>query len=482
MPFVCLIDTSGIQDYIYRRNELRYIAEASAYLANITEKNGLFRNAAERHGATVIFGAGGNIALRADSEAPLKAVCNEISRELIEAGNNLEIVATIAPYEKNRLTEGYLKALAHLEQRKLTQARSLPFSFPGLAEEQERSGSQRVTRASGYVLPNQTDAQLILRCEGEESDLMAVVSMDGIGMGKKLQTWMRSVLRDDMRFETEFKLWSEYIKKRWDDAWKRAVDDLEAAFPSPYFLLEHPSLPERTLLLWCDEDGNPYLPCRKIYQGGDDLTFLCDARIALGFTRNLTRYLEAPPEPETNIPEYFHQLSVSVGIVFVNAHFPFRRAARMAEKIQKRAKESSAKNSKENPPTRLDWWVNRSGALDGSEGTESALRPASLEDWDAFEQGELTGAWQTFAGARNKLKALAEAAQDGPEAVREFLALRGVPDATNPEAVCRTLEFLPGSRKTDGFDTNGQTVLFDIAELFDIHFPLPRKTTEEVAA
>ncbi|WP_394793790.1 Cas10/Cmr2 second palm domain-containing protein [Armatimonas sp.] len=488
MPFVCLIDTAGIQEYIYARNELRSIADASGYLKKLTEPGGLFREVVERHGVSVIFAAGGNIALRAETKAPLQAVCKEISRELIVAGKGLEIVAAIESYEEKRLAEGYLKALALLEQRKLTQTRNVPFTFPGLSGESDSPTPRKSKHKSGYILPTQTDAQLIMRCSGEESDLMAVVSMDGIGMGKKLQSWMQGVLHEDARFESEFKLWSEYIQKRWDAAWERAVDELEAAFPSPYFLLAHQTLPERELKLWWDDEGNPYLPCRKIYQGGDDLTFLCDARIALGFTRNLIGHLEAPQHGEeaTHIPEIFHRLSVSAGIVFVNAHFPFRRAVRMAEAIQKRAKKVAVEESDTDPKSRMDWWLNRTGALErpdvGALATKSSLRPAALEDWDQFESEELTGAWRAFAESRNKLKALGEAAQDGAEAVQEFLALRGVPDPENPKATVRTLDFLPRVSSKTGFDNNRETVLVDITELFDIHFPLPQSATEEVAA
>ena len=485
MPFICLIDTSGIQDYIYQRNELRYIAAASRYLGALTEPGGLFQRVASRYPVAVIFAAGGNIALRAETEQPLKAICREISQMLLEEGSGLELVATIRPYEENKLAAGYLKALAVLDQRKLTQPKNVTFTFPGLESDAVRLSPPKDIRPSGYVLPTKTDTQLILHCSDEESDLMAVVSIDGIGMGNKLQTWMPSVLRDDIRFLTEFKLLSEYIQKRWDNAWESALVDLEKAFPSPDFLLEHPvlidhELQPRKLRLWCNDDGNPYLPCRKIYQGGDDLTFICDARVVFGFTRNLVRHLEAPPEEQEaqGIPEIFHQLSFSVGLVILDAHFPFRRAVRMAEEIQKNAKKDSAEavaNSNQAPPTRIDWWLNRSGALDREMGVRSSLRPAAPEDWDSFEEDELMGAWKTFKESRNKLKALGEAIQDGPNAVEEFLALRGVPEPENPKATNRTLDFLPLLSRKTGFDSNQKTMLGEITELFDLHFPLPRR-------
>ncbi len=490
MPYLALLDAAGIQEFIYKKNDLRSVARASEFLRGLTEPGGAFVEAARRHGTTVLFAAGGNMALCAESEEALKNVCHEISYWLIEGGTGLEVIGTIHRYRPERLPDDYETALAHLERRKLMQPRNTAFIFPGLilereAEEQRGLPVEEEIGGLGYLRPNQTDRQLILKCDSEETDLMAVVSMDGIGMGKKLMRWMKRVRRDSSQFQREYPLWSEHVKQRWDAAWESAIRDLMAAFPTPYFALNHPEMSERTLWLQEDEDTKrPFLPVRKIYQGGDDLTYLCDARIALGFTRRLIHHLEQAPKDSENVPEEFQSLTIGAGIVFLDSHYPFIRAVKMAEAVAKNAKKRASQKDSQNPPSVMDWWMNRSGTRERPDeqlvkdgdtskwAVRSSVKPSTMEDWDPFESEDLVGAWRAFRDSRGKIKALAEAASDGPEAVKELLTLRGIPDPQNPKKTIRSLAFLPASLQNTGFD-QGETSLIDVAELFDIHFPLP---------
>ncbi len=486
MSFLLLIDTSGIQNYIYRSSELKYIAQASQEIDNLSTR---FAEIAKEQSVQLIVSAGGNASFCSDSEKLLKNICRTISRELIEKYNGLEVVAAIYPYEKGQLVRIYRNAGALLEQKKLTQARSATFTFPGLESSREKVSSPvKPYLETKYLIPNQTDNQIIMKCEGEKSDLMAFVTMDGLTMGQKYFKWL-SLAEDqsysDEKFIEEFQKWSMYLTHRWNDAWKNIIEDIFNSFPAENPMLKHPISSKRQLKLNWDEDQKskfctqPYLPIRKIFQGGDDLTFICDARIALSIIRNLIHYLEEKAENTAGIPLMFQNITVSAGAVFLDSHFPFVRAVRLADDVRKKAKKDameSISGENEAPPSRFDWWVNRNGALRRPEKYDftSSVRPASPASWDRFENNDLTGAWGAFAESRGKLKALAEAAQDGPSAVQEFLMLRGVPEATKPDAKNKSLDFLSPGLQKNGFN-GARTPIIDISELFDIHFTLPRK-------
>jgi hypothetical protein len=336
--------------------------------------------------------------------------------------------------------------------------------------------------------------------EPDQTDLMAVVSMDGIGMGRNLIAWLetlcRSVADEDARFKAELRDISESLKRRWHEAWKDALWELVRQFPekshnAPSYTLRSGL---RELTLKSDGKGGRWLPCRRIYQGGDDLTFVCDARIALSLADFLARRVEQRDPISLgfqNVPTEFKRVPVSVGIVFVDSHFPFVRAVQMAAAVQKPAKRKAAdwKMHDEDglPPSVIDWWVNRPGALERSKG-EKTIKPypvyrkvsgteLTLED---LRERILPEMEATFFDARNKLKDILAAAEEGPDRVRRVLEMRPLPDG-------RSLRWLePGFDPNTGFpkgEGSGatRTPLLDAGEIYDVDLPFVPQQKETAA-
>ncbi len=91
-----------------------------------------------------------------------------------------------------------------------------------------------------------------------------------------------------------------------------------------------------------DRDKWPVLP---LVMGGDDLTVLCQGRIALPLTIAYLRTFEAETEADTDVSSLATaahgaaRLSACAGVALVKPHFPFHTAYDMAEDLLRQAKQ-----------------------------------------------------------------------------------------------------------------------------------------------
>lgn len=494
MPFLGLADASGIQRFLLHSPELRKIAAASRQIEHMCLPGGLYFNTP----AECLVAAGGNAILRADTQETLFFAFQQISRTLLESGDDLQVVGCIEEYTDGKLPQAYRSALRRLDQRKLSQPRGTEFVFSGLTApqhdtpfQQSDSPQRGLIRFNGkeYRQPQQLEDMICLSAEA--ADLMAVVSVDGIGMGKKLNEWLAQWLagcetgqRDssdhlDTKFIEEFRAWSGSLKERWRCAWEEAVSTVMNAFTAEHSYT-HPYFEGRRLELRRDPQSIPFVPCRHVYQGGDDLSFICDARLALSLTTRLMELLRDLPA-EAGIPALFESIPTSAGVVFVDSHFPFSRAISLSEQVRQAAKVKAQETDPEHPPCALNWWVNRSGATVYPKPLfEGATRKPYLlsgEDnqtgWHELDTQVLPGLWQTFGTARNKLKDVLAAAEanDRGATVRRLLQQRPLRD-TAGGIISRPFPWERSEVSAQsGFNGSGQTMLLDTGELYDIYFP-----------
>ncbi|BDI31522.1 hypothetical protein CCAX7_35730 [Capsulimonas corticalis] len=480
--YLGLIDLAGIQSFIFRQPDLKTIARSSEYIESLTSPEGILRDT--QSDVTCMFAAGGNAAYLAEHPDLLKKAFQRISRNLLIYGQGIEAVAVICPYEAGALGNIYSSAWRDLDRHKLAAPRSTGLiAFPGLARSSKpQEVGKALTMDYGMRHPSQF-SHIVCRSEMEDSDLMAVVSVDGLGMGRRLIRWSDRVKDEpDDVFCEMLARWSQNIKDRWKTAWEGSVKRLADEF-GPEMRLDHEFHEGRPLYPIRDRDGIPFFPCRRLYQGGDDMSFLCDARLALSITSDLVTRLEHPDE--SVCPE-FRRMTVSVGILFADSHFPIARGLALSNKVRsaakKRSLEAQSRSGDQEASSALDWWINRQGSLNrqGEADFNSTLRPlifngvpsAGERTWRDFDEVILPGLWRLFKSRRNKLKDLMAAAEedDRGAAVARFLALR--PIKMDGRRIERPFGFLdaPFSPET-GFSPGRRTPLLDAAELFDLHYP-----------
>ncbi|WP_110520058.1 Cas10/Cmr2 second palm domain-containing protein [Herpetosiphon llansteffanensis] len=193
---------------------------------------------------------------------------------------------------------------------------------------------------------------------------LAVVHADGNGIGNLIRI-LAYISTSNKHYIQFYRQVSELINTLGAAAMNATVDFLGQNIVNPAFK-------ELTHHLERDPDtGNPFFPLRPLVYGGDDITFVCDARVAFHvtpvlleqFTRQskalITELKQNFPEETTSFP---NELSACAGITIFRTHYPFARAYDLAEELCKSAKDlSSSLTGKKQ--SALDWQIAPSGRI-----------------------------------------------------------------------------------------------------------------------
>jgi len=409
-----LIDTTGIQSYIFGSNRLRENVGASHLVHLATE--GWLRDAPKsllgmaKHNlqdrevidtlcigndidTELLYAGGGNTALLFRDDELAKQFTRNLSRKLLEEAPGLDVVAVRQPVDWNgSLAKAMSDGLEQLKQRKAKRERSHPLLGLGVTAACQSTGlvasfeksepgepqlgvEQRQLLISAEVLAkwnNNTPAKERLRREllptlSKEFDFpsdfddlgrskgdfsyLAVVHADGNGMGKLLE-----------------QITKNYIERNGDEANRAYIQEVRAFSTGVNNAGRNAlSLVVRKVAGWNErgwlETGSTYDPeqkrrvqalsIRPIVFGGDDVTFVCDGRIGL---KAAQIFLEEFSKQKIPTPQGGMQDGVAAaGVSIVKVHYPFARAYQLSEALCKNAKNTSRDVSM------LDWHLAQSG-------------------------------------------------------------------------------------------------------------------------
>ena len=404
-----LIDTRSIQRYIYSGNRLRTNVGASYIVDRIffdvlidgvlkkmfpdenfsalddvwTPANDTVAPWENMNSCCVAYVGGGNALLLFDSSKEDKRVevVKNFTRRLLVERPGLKVGAALGKLE---LVDGELKKLDELytelknAQNNIFPAVNVPYSGLTLSCEingeaanfcdakvliRERDGDVRFYSQETAVkskifgkanedLRNRFDkifelknfepqfdfdfpAEVDKLGQKEGENYFAIVHVDGNNMGLKFRTCKNL---------TERRKLSREIKRKTEGAFADLLQKIIRMKESGGF--------DNVLKL----DGND-LPIRPLIIGGDDVTFLCPANMAILFTKTLIEILDADT-PE-NAPEHLTEkisrhMDSCAGIAILPTKYPFFRGYRLAEQLCDSAKKSMRKlltddlDSKEN--------------------------------------------------------------------------------------------------------------------------------------
>ncbi|MGH2732445.1 MAG: Cas10/Cmr2 second palm domain-containing protein [Actinomycetota bacterium] len=517
-----LIDVTRIQPFVFASNRLKDIVAGSTLVEKAAAAATL-RTMAGPEGE-LVFAAGGNALLRFPGIAAARSFASRYSRCLIESFPGLGVEVVHREYLEGGLAEAFLQAGRAMNLRKLELTGAAPALGLSVTAEcaetravathlfEDRNGSVRPASATvaarrqlghddtrwtsllpfpsweGFRLELPRDIDRLGRRPGELS-LVGIVHVDGNQVGRRVLRWVEgSREADDEAFRHGLERLSEELaevgKKAMRKVLGRVCGSLAVeADPSS----EHRTPRVRSISLDKGFDlhstpGTLSLPIRPVLLGGDDLTFICDGRIALDLARSALEVFQG-----TDIASLGGRIGASAGVAIVKSHAPFARAYQLAESLCRNAKKLLANGSPE-PAYGLDWHI---GFTMPTETIKSLrMREYRAGDWHLtrrpYELGESTRPY-TFAwldevvlgtrgdGAaggfhndfwrerRNKVKRLAQIVREGRD---------GVESALKAWKVTADVDGLPGDLAgVSGFDGK-RTPLLDAIELLDIHHPL----------
>ena len=175
--------------------------------------------------------------------------------------------------------------------------------------------------------------------QNESTGWLAVIHADGNSLGNKIQQMIKQLKEYHKDVKEHFKVFSEQLDKSTINATKYAIE--QVVMPAYNKSLRKGKYPFRPVVI-----------------GGDDLTIIIRADLALDFTK---QYLEAfRNETRNNLTKlglsmFDTGLTACAGIAYMKDSYPFYYAVHLAEELCSDAKKASKTIDDEDVPSSLSF-------------------------------------------------------------------------------------------------------------------------------
>lgn len=363
-----MYDVRGIQNYIFRTNKVKEIIGASMMVEDLILR--LFEKSAEKlklrvksrvtHqdellfsfikddnlDAEVLYYGGGNLLVLYHDEQKAGEVSRMMCIDLVKETYSLQLaVASVEAQNENSYKEDYQKLRKEMERVKVNMPMSAPVSGFPITLNDPQTGfpfsqygyDQKMTyesfRKRDFFEKHRLQKHIpnIENFGSKDGEsLIAVVHIDGNEMGKRI--------RDKMSKVTSYHQ-AAHVSRRISDEIKEIFTDQAL------------KMVESNIEKFCKEvniDKDKDEAFRVIIYAGDDITFVCNARIAMRCVKTFMDVLE-------NDGRY----NACAGMYMCHTHFPFARAYEYCEQLCASAKALS----RIKPGNYVDFHVNYSGIL-----------------------------------------------------------------------------------------------------------------------
>lgn len=346
---LAVYDITGIQEYIFASNRMKENAGASFIVGNLVRThfvevlNDLGKSAVltnwhkENQGvkifnrstikAEVVYIGGGNAVVIYRDWLFYHQVNRSFALKVLTKSASLTMATEAIPFVKTdnygEVYQALMKQLAETKskqiQTKLSQTLPIfaqePFKGDAITREVDRSYVsteqylKRTVKQSGSIL-DKDDYRFKyetedLKNEKERDSYIAVVHIDGNGIGAWIKTELTKASQIDMKMSTKkHRALSKYITQQFKDLFEETAE---------VFRKSRESLPMRPLII-----------------DGDDVTFICQGDLAIPFIQVFFKKLEQ---------KKCSTIRACAGVAFVHGHFPFDLAYEIAEDCCQNAKE-----------------------------------------------------------------------------------------------------------------------------------------------
>lgn len=533
-----VLDTPGIQSYIFGSNRLRENVGASELMRRATEtwpleiiekrwaSNVGQPNAADpaqrlkaelriedgELDAEVVYIGGGNTILLFRREEDAKALVSTLSRKLIKEAPRLSLVAAHVPviWEVGDLGTRVDEALRQLAQQKAAYAHGQPQLGLGVTAEGRSTGLVATTTNAEHGKPDQEETFPISDAVAGKLETVKAANkrlhnflpedvrragwefpldFDHFGRSEGEMSYIAVVHADGNEMGRYFQRISQqatdsrdYIRRM-----RKASIKVEAAATAALQQLIRELAgavvydDEKKVDTICkvfalqDKEGRTYLPFRPLVFGGDDVTFVCDGRLGLTLA---ARYLELF-ESESRARDM--DLYACAGIAVVKTHYPFARAYGLAEALTKSAKQH-ARGEAEGKISALDWHFAAGGLLGKLQDIrerEYTVPAGSLTLRPLSLRGTEVRGWPAFTSVVKTFQEKESWKDHRNKVIALRKVLREGPEATRifQEALDEDLPLLdPGNAawQKTGW-VGGKCGYFDATEALEFYVPLTCK-------
>ena len=351
---LAMYDIRGIQNYIFRTSKVKEAMGASDLIENIVAKAldhavsqaGCKEQAAlewysakgyltyEEDGSRVkvLFVGGGNAYVMFESEELCIIINRYMAKYVLEQTYSLQLAAAFVPYS-GRYKDDYGRLRREMERVKASMAVTRPYGALPVMKTELETGYPVTRICQSQEIGTETFLKWENKKKLHESELdrlienlrekkgvdsmIAVVHIDGNNMGLRI----RELLGDAEDYEqavNQMRKLSYHIRKSFQTVFHNMNDLFEGMGDG---------LTEKQFV-------------RKILAAGDDITYVCRAKIALATVEYFCKEIGKMTMTGGREPEDIRRygFSVCAGVAFMGIHFPFSAAYETAEQCCESAK------------------------------------------------------------------------------------------------------------------------------------------------
>lgn len=451
--YLAILEVSQKQAYIFASNKVKdnivnsaiiayvlgekYIEEVLSKLGYDKEKN-------------MVYSGGGHTILEFSDIELGKSMVKELTEQIYRNFDGLEVFATIKQYiEGKSVGDNLTDLVKQLEKKKSVRRSAFKRGSYGI-EQQDTN-----TLKSKCVDPDSKEKLKVKEIENKEaksfypekfkpayefeklggkkndSNFIAVVHIDGNGMGKRVEALydkLESVSWDEAK--KRLYSFSKCIDNDFKDAYREMADEIAK------------KLTDKEVCKELELTEN-YFPVRHIITAGDDICFVTEGRIGIECARIFIEKLAKKTNAEDK-----NGYTACAGVCIVHCKYPFFRAYELAEMLCSNAKAYGAEISPEDNGSGIssvDWHV-EFGELQDSlaeirkeyvvgDGTELELRPYVIKVSDENKWKEINEykKYKNFKNTINsiqncekeygigKVKGLRAALKQGETSVKNYM-------------------------------------------------------------
>lgn len=338
--YLALYDISGIQSYIYHSNKLAEIKGASmlvekslkVYLKKALERvcgyedennavsNSFFTE--DGIGAKIVYIAGGNaLVLYKDRDLYIK-VNTALSAYLVEnvPGLLFQVHAVETDCSMTGLKKDYKQLFSGMHKKKNEKPQMDYHKVFSMTKTCERTGKPAQVYSHGHYISEELNKKTAAAREEQEAykelseltgddgkNYIAVVHIDGNRMGDKIQKLLGEENQDYMEGLEKIRKFSKDIEEIFNDSYEEMTAYMGKLIKE-----------SKSDKLKKFQGENMAAPFRKIYLGGDDVTFVCNGYIGVKAAEVFLNRLASKAEAKgrTNI-------SACAGISLIKPKYPF---------------------------------------------------------------------------------------------------------------------------------------------------------------
>lgn len=427
--YLAILEVSQKQAYIFGSNKVRDNIVNSAIIAYVLGEDYIekvlskFGYAKEKN---MVYSGGGNTILEFSDIDMGKSMIKELTEQIYRNFNGLEVFATIMLYVEEESVGNNLKKLVkQLEKKKSIRKSAFKQGSYGIeqpdantlkpkcvdtdSEEKLKVKEIENKEAKSFYPDKFKPAYEFEKLGGKKNDsnFIAVVHIDGNGMGKRVEALYKE-LKNASWDEAKKRLYtfSRCIDKDFKDSYREMADEVAKRISDKEICKELELIEN-------------YFPVRHIITAGDDICFVTEGRIGIECARIFIEKLSKKTNKEDK-----KGYTACAGVCIVHCKYPFFRAYELAEMLCSNAKAYGAEISPEDNGSGIssvDWHV-EFGELQDSlaeirkeyvvgDGTELELRPYVIKVSDESKWKKINE-YKKYENFKNTINSIQKCEKD----------------------------------------------------------------------